>query len=274
MSTVAVGHPAVGSAFLAAGVAKLADARALGARSARSVGSSPSARTMLLDIQFSSGHNEWEPLRDAVLQAEADGYDTTWVLDHFDGAMVGGDRAVLECCTLLGALAVATTTINLGALVANVANRHPAVLAAAASSVQRISGGRLRMGVGAGAAPTTPWAREHHERGIPILPEMADRHAAVVRQIEVLRTIEPMPIIVGVNSVALARIAGLHADGVNVRLSSPAAADHIAAAVDAAGDAPFETSGWAAHHDQASQDKARELGLDRLIISRLESLAD
>ena len=228
---------------------------------------------MLLDIQLSSAHNDWPELLHAVLQAEADGYDTTWVLDHFDGSVFpNGDRAVLECCTLLGALAAATTTIGLGPLVANVANRHPAVLAAAASSAYRISGGRLRMGIGAGAAPDMPWAREHHERGIPLLPELAQRHAAVVRQIEVLRTIEPMPIIVGVNSSELATIAGLHADGVNVRLSSPHAATYLAAARDAAGDRPFECSGWAGLHDMPSRHKADELALDRLILSRLEPL--
>ena len=212
---------------------------------------------MLLDLQFSSAHNDWAELRDGVLQAEADGYDTTWVLDHFDGTVLGGDRDLLECFTLLGALARATTTINLGALVVNVANRHPAVTAAAASSAQRISGGRLRMGLGAGAPPASPWAKEHHDRGIPLLPDMAARHQAVVDQIALLRTIEPMPIIVGVNSVELAVVAGRYADGVNVRLSSPKAATYLAAAVEAAGGKPFETSGWASVHDQPSQDKAQ-----------------
>jgi alkanesulfonate monooxygenase SsuD/methylene tetrahydromethanopterin reductase-like flavin-dependent oxidoreductase (luciferase family) len=229
---------------------------------------------MIIDIQFSSAHNDWPELRDAVLRAEQEGYDTTWVLDHFDGSVFpGGDRLVLECFTLLGALAEATSTIGLGTLVANVANRHPAVLAAAASSAQRISGGRLHLGIGAGASPSTPWAREHHERGIPLLPTMAARHQAVVHQIEVLRTIEPMPIIVGVNSVQLAAIAGVHADGVNVRLSSPTASDHIAAARDAAGDKSFETSGWASVGDEASVQKAYDLGLDRLIMSQLSRLA-
>ena len=116
---------------------------------------------MLIDIQFSSAHNDWTQLRDAVLQAEIDGYDTTWVFDHFDGkVLAGGDRDVLECFTLLGALASITSTIGIGSLVANVANRHPAVLVAAAASAQHISGGRLRLGIGAGAAPGTPWARE------------------------------------------------------------------------------------------------------------------
>lgn len=226
---------------------------------------------MIVDIQFSSAHNDWPELRDAVLQAEADGYGTTWVLDHFDGTLfTGGDREVLECFTLLGALAEATSTIGLGSLVANVANRHPALMAAAASSVHRISGGRLQLGIGAGAAPETEWSREHRERGIPLHAELADRHAAVIRQIEVLRGIEPMPIVVGVNSRELATIAGTYADGVNVRLSSPNAETYLDAARQAAGDRPFDCSGWAGNHDLAAQEKAHRLGLDRLVISRLE----
>ncbi|HAP75437.1 MAG TPA: hypothetical protein DCR14_05080 [Acidimicrobiaceae bacterium] len=81
---------------------------------------------MLVDIQFSSAHNDWGRVRDAVLQAEDEGYDTTWVFDHFDGTVLGGDRPLLECFTLMGAMAAATTRIGIGALVVNVANRHPA----------------------------------------------------------------------------------------------------------------------------------------------------
>ncbi|MEQ1873112.1 MAG: LLM class flavin-dependent oxidoreductase [Ilumatobacteraceae bacterium] len=232
---------------------------------------------MLLDIQFNSGINEWPALRDAVLQAEADGSDTVWVFDHFDGTLLGGDRPAMECFTLLGALAAATTTIGVGPMVANVANRHPAVLASAAATLQRISNGRLRMGLGAGAAPDKQWAREHHERGIPLYPKLAHRHATVVRQIEVLRALPlsasaPIPILIGVNSEALATIAGLHADGVNVRLRSPHAALFIAVAREAAGDRPFEATGWAHAADAASQEKAYDLKLDRLIINQLGPL--
>jgi alkanesulfonate monooxygenase SsuD/methylene tetrahydromethanopterin reductase-like flavin-dependent oxidoreductase (luciferase family) len=230
---------------------------------------------MLIDVQYSSGHTEFPAYLDAILQAEADGCDTAWVLDHFDGAMVGGHRPILECFTLLGALSAATTRIRLGCLVANVINRHPAVLAQCASTVQRISGGRFSLGLGAGAAPDTPWSREHRERDIPIPPLLADRHAKVIHNIEVVRaTAEPMPIIVGVNSVELAMVAGRHADGVNVRLKSPHAARYLAAAREAAGDRPFEYSGWAPHDDPAAQHKAYELGLDRLIISHLYSFDD
>lgn len=229
--------------------------------------------TMLVDIQFSSAHNDWPIIRDAVVQAESDGYDTTWVFDHFDGTVLGGDRALLECFTLMGAMASATTRIGIGALVVNVANRHPAVMAAAASTVDRISGGRLRLGIGAGTGPGTPWAREHHERGIPLHADMAARHQAVVRQIEMLRAATAAPVVVGVNSVALATLAGQHADGVNVRLSSPSASALVEAARAAAGDRPFEASGWCHFHDDASRASAERMQLDRLILTRLEPLS-
>lgn len=230
---------------------------------------------MIIDVQYSAAHNDWPTLRDAILRDDAEGtYDTTWVLDHFDGTTFeGGSGDLLEAFTFMGALASITSTVNIGSLVANVANRHPELLALAASTVQRISGGRLKLGLGAGADPSTPWSREHKERGIPLLPELSARHQLVVHQIEVVRLRCPgVPIHIGVNSEALARIAGTYADGVNIRLSSPHSARYLAAALDAASAVEgkvFETSGWASPHDQASMDKAHELQLDRLIVSKL-----
>jgi len=225
---------------------------------------------MKIDIQYSSGANDWPVLRDAILRAEADGYDTTWVFDHFDGATIQGDRPMLECFTLLGALAAATTTIGLGTLVANVANRHPAVLAAAASSVRRISDGRFILGLGAGTSPASKWSEEQHIRHIPLQADIADRHAAVVEQIRLIRTLpEPIPVIVGVNSVGLATIAGQVADGVNVRLINERAGEFVTAARDAAAGRPFEISGWAFDEVDDVRDQAEELGLDRLVLTRL-----
>jgi alkanesulfonate monooxygenase SsuD/methylene tetrahydromethanopterin reductase-like flavin-dependent oxidoreductase (luciferase family) len=223
-----------------------------------------------IDIQYSPGTNDWPALRDAILRAEAEGYDTTWVFDHFDGAMVQGDRPMLECFTLLGALAEATSTIGLGTLVANVANRHPAVLAAAASSAQRVSGGRLTLGIGAGAAPNSKWSAEHVARDIPLHADIADRHAVVVEQIRLVRALpEVIPIIVGVNSVRLATISGQIADGINVRLTNERAGELVKAARDAAGGRPFEISAWTFDNVDDVRDQAEELGLDRLVLTRL-----
>jgi alkanesulfonate monooxygenase SsuD/methylene tetrahydromethanopterin reductase-like flavin-dependent oxidoreductase (luciferase family) len=228
---------------------------------------------MKIDIQYSPGANDWSVLRDAILRAEADGYDTTWVFDHFDGEMIQGDRPMLECFTLLGALAAVTTTIGLGTLVANVANRHPAVLASAASSVQRISGGRLTLGLGAGTAPNSRWSVEHAARDIPLHSDIADRHAAVVEQIRQVRALsEPTPIILGVNSVRLASIAGQIADGINVRLTNERAGEFVKAARDAAADRPFEVSGWTFGDVDDVRDQADELGLDRIVLTRLGAI--
>ena len=106
-----------------------------------------------------------------------DGYDTVWMLDHLSGEVFGGDR-MLECWTLVGALAAATTTIGLGTMVANAANRPPAVLAAAAASAQEISAGRFHLGVGAGSAPGTRWAKEHEVTGMELEPGQSVRRQA------------------------------------------------------------------------------------------------
>jgi alkanesulfonate monooxygenase SsuD/methylene tetrahydromethanopterin reductase-like flavin-dependent oxidoreductase (luciferase family) len=177
---------------------------------------------------------------------------------------------MLECFTLLGALAEATTTIGLGTLVANVANRHPAVLAAAASTVQRISGGRLTLGLGAGTSPSSKWSTEHVARGIPLRDSIADRHQAVVEQIRLIRDLpEPTRIIIGVNSVRLAAIAGQVADGVNVRMTNERAAEFVEAARTAAAGRSFEISGWTFEEVDDVKEKAESLGLDRLVLTRL-----
>lgn len=229
---------------------------------------------MKIDVQFSPAKNDWPALRRAVLRAEAEGFDTAWVFDHFDGAMLSGDRMMLECFTLLGALAEATSTIRLGTLVANVANRHPALLTLASSSAHRISGGRFTLGLGAGTSPQSKWSREHIERGIPLKPDIADRHDAVLSQIRAIRALpEQMPVILGVNSVRLATLAGEYADGINIRITHDRADEFAHAARKAAGDRPFEVSAWTFDSVDDVRMDARRLGLDRLVLVSLAELA-
>ena len=133
---------------------------------------------VILDLELSAATTDWPQLRDTAMAAEAAGVGAVWVFDHLSGSVLQGDR-MLECFTLLGALAASTTTIGLGSMVANVANRHPAVLATSAASVQAISNGRLLLGIGAGAAPGSTWSCEHDAIELPLRPRVADRHAAV-----------------------------------------------------------------------------------------------
>ena len=45
---------------------------------------------MLIDLQFNPAFDDWATLRGSVQRAEAEGFDTVWVFDHFDGAMLRG----------------------------------------------------------------------------------------------------------------------------------------------------------------------------------------
>lgn len=191
---------------------------------------------MIVDLQLNPATTPWPVLRHAAKAAEDAGYGTLWAWDHLAGTTMGGSE-MAECFTLLGALAAATDTIGLGSLVANVVNRHPVMLANSAASVDAISGGRFTLGVGAGASPTSPFAAEHHAADISLAPSLAQRHAALVRTLDVLdavwaeppleryggfgRPTGPLPVIVGVNSRQLATIAGERCNGLNVRLSHP-----------------------------------------------------
>ncbi len=228
---------------------------------------------MKIDIQFSPGANDWPVLRDAILRAEADGYDTTWVFDHFDGAMLDGDRPMLECFTLLGALAEATTTIGSGH--ARGERRQSPPGSACRGRLERAAHER-------GKADARPGCRhvagDRMERrtprpGIPLHADIADRHAAVVEQIRVIRALpDAIPVIVGVNSVRLATLAGQLADGINVRITHERAADFVAAARAAAGHRLFEVSGWTFDEVDDVRFEAEELGLDRLVLTRLGTI--
>ena len=252
---------------------------------------------MRFDLQINPGTAIWPIARDAALAAEAAGFKTFWTVDHLAGDVMKAPD-MPECFTLLGALASATKTIELGPLVVNVGNRHPAMLANSAATMQQICGGRFLLGLGAGASPNSPFAAE--QRAIGVIPpaKMSERHAVLVNALDVMnemwapnRRVElekfPLPnprpeVIVGVNSVALARIAGARANGVNIRASHERAGEILAAAQDAHKSSginkPFTVSVWE-HYDEAlvSGDDARldvwrSWGVDRAILLMFKSI--
>ena len=106
--------------------------------------------------------------------AEAVGFDTFWVWDHFfwDASPVGPgvtDREMLEAFTTLGFIAGATRTIKLGTMVASATYRHPGVLIKQVTTLDVLSGGRAIFGIGAG------WFEvEHRALGIPF-PTLQER---------------------------------------------------------------------------------------------------
>ena len=201
---------------------------------------------MRFDLQVNPGNAPWPLLADAARAAEAAGFDTFWTADHLAGEVMAAP-AMPECFTTLGAIAAVTSRIRLGPLVANAANRLPVITANSAATLQQVSGGRCVLGLGAGSAPNTKWSAERRAVGVEQPPKMADRHRVLLDTLDVidelwsptrradLQTfISPSPrppILLGVNSTVLARIAAQRTDGVNVRGSADYAREVIAAAV-------------------------------------------
>jgi len=94
---------------------------------------------------------------DQARQAEDLGYDTLFLPDHF------GDQ--LAPVPALMAAADATTDLRVGALVFDNDYKHPVVLAKELATVDRLSGGRVEVGLGAG------WmASDYEQAGIPMDP--------------------------------------------------------------------------------------------------------
>jgi alkanesulfonate monooxygenase SsuD/methylene tetrahydromethanopterin reductase-like flavin-dependent oxidoreductase (luciferase family) len=159
------------------------------------------------------------------------GYAGVWAWDHFMGR---GDVTVpvVEGPTILAMAAGATRNVTVGTFVANVMNRHPAVLARMASTLQIASGGRFILGIGIGGHP-----KEHAAYGIefPPPPERVARLEEAVAVIRALWTGGPVtrdspyyplveavafpvpdpapPIVLGGETAAGARLAGRLADG-------------------------------------------------------------
>ncbi len=168
---------------------------------------------------------------ESARRLDAAGYAGVWSWDHFMGR---GDLTVpvVESWTILAMAAAATERVTVGPFVLNVMNRHPAVVARMASTLQIASGGRLILGMGIGGAP-----KEHAAMGIdfPAAPERVARLEEAVAVIRALWGGGPItrpspfypldgavafpvpvpapPIIIGGETPAGARLAGRIGDG-------------------------------------------------------------
>lgn len=215
---------------------------------------------MRVDLQINQGQCSWHELWALAQAAERNNYSAIWIADHLSGSVMNAPT-MPECFALLGALASSTRHINIGALVVNVGTRHPGLLANSAATVQNISNGRLILGLGAGASPESTFAQEQIALGIALPATMSQRHARLESTLDVIEEMwsptrdskfatfpmpeQHVPIILGVNSVALAKIAGARTGGVNIRASHPNRAEILAAAITAAniGGIPTKASG-------------------------------
>ena len=135
-----------------------------------------------------ASYTTWPEFRRMCETVEALGFDHLWVADVLTPADADLSHGpVLECWSLLSAVATLTHDIPIGPLVCDYTYRHPAMLAKIATTVDIISEGRLTYGIGAG------WAVEEHcAYGIPFDP-IGDRVAQMEETIQLTKLLWKSP---------------------------------------------------------------------------------
>jgi F420-dependent oxidoreductase-like protein len=96
----------------------------------------------------------WDQWLRVAETAERAGFEALFSSDHYSEFEPGGGSH--DAWTILAGIAARTERLRVGTLVSPVTFRHPSVLAKVATTVDRISGGRVELGIGAG------WFREEH----------------------------------------------------------------------------------------------------------------
>jgi alkanesulfonate monooxygenase SsuD/methylene tetrahydromethanopterin reductase-like flavin-dependent oxidoreductase (luciferase family) len=168
------------------------------------------------------------------------GLEGLWAPDHF---MLGPKAEEYEVWTLLSALAERTDDVDIGPLVGSITYRNPGLLAKMATTVDILSEGRLRLGLGAG------WhEEEHHAYGfdfpdIETRIEMLEESVQIAKAMftedvptfrgdhfsidEALNNPKPVsepypPIVIGGAGPRMLRLIARHADEWNVEISARA----------------------------------------------------
>jgi 5,10-methylenetetrahydromethanopterin reductase len=206
------------------------------------------------------------------------GFSTVWVLDSH--------LLFQEVYTLLGALAVSTSSIRLGTAVTNPLTRHPTVTASAFATLAALSGGRATLGISVGDSALKAMNLE--------VAKVADLETAVRQCRTLLAGADvsfgagkiarlqhgglPVPIYVAATGPRMLKLAGEIADG--VILMNGVAPPLIQAAIDivregerAAGRAEGATkvAVWAACHPDTN---AVKFNVARAILRKMPGPVD
>jgi coenzyme F420-dependent glucose-6-phosphate dehydrogenase len=186
-------------------------------------------------------HQPEDLLRQAIL-AEQAGFDVVTGADHFH-PWVDDRSAASFVWTWFGAVAQATSRVELATSVtAPLFRYHPALIAQAAATVARLSGGRFRLGVGTGEAINeSPLGYD--------FPGYGERIARMQEAIHIIRSLlagekldfegtyyatrgaklyspppGEIPVWMAAGGPNSATFAGLHADGLITSVKEPASA--------------------------------------------------
>lgn len=192
---------------------------------------------MRIDLHINQALAPVDEVLSAAASADTSAYDAVWVLDHLATLRPRENPGeMLDPHVLLGAIAARTSRVRLGVLVNNVHVRPAAVIAGSTATLDHVSNGRAILGLGAGAAPGSYFAAEHDALGTRLEPSIDARHRTLLDSLGMVRRIwkgdhdqnvrfpkplRDIPVVVGLNSVTLAKRAAAEGCGINVRADHP-----------------------------------------------------
>lgn len=101
-------------------------------------------------VDFPDPVEAYETMTRVAQEAEALGFHSIWLYDHFHTIPVPSQEVTFECWMSTAALARDTRRVRIGQMVTCNGYRNPALLAKMASTVDVMSHGRLDFGIGAG----------------------------------------------------------------------------------------------------------------------------
>jgi F420-dependent oxidoreductase-like protein len=122
----------------------------------------------------------WANTVELARQAEAIGFESLWVFDHFHTVPEPTDEITFESFSAIAALAMVTSRVRLGHMVVCTGFRNPALTAKLSSTIDVISGGRFELGIGAG------WKEDEWRAYGYGFPPLADRLAALGDHLEII----------------------------------------------------------------------------------------
>jgi alkanesulfonate monooxygenase SsuD/methylene tetrahydromethanopterin reductase-like flavin-dependent oxidoreductase (luciferase family) len=126
------------------------------------------------------GPTAWARTLDVARQAEALGFESLWVYDHFQVDPPLIDAPIFEPFVELTGIAMSTTRVRLGHLVMAAAYRPAGLTAKMLSTLDVISGGRVELGIGAG------WKEDEWRAYGYGFPEARERLAILADHLEVI----------------------------------------------------------------------------------------
>lgn len=112
--------------------------------------------------------------------AEQLGFGAFFRSDHYLAMGTEGLPGPTDSWVTLAGLARETSTIRLGTLMTSATFRHPGPLAIAVAQVDRMSGGRVELGLGAG------WFRAEHEAYAIPFPDTGERFDRLEEQLAII----------------------------------------------------------------------------------------